>query len=135
MTYKISEIEGIGEVTAEKLAKAGIATTEDLLEKCCGKSGRAAAAEATGCSAGQILKWTNMADLMRISGIGGEYAELLKATGVDTVKEFRNRNAENLASAMKETNDQKKLTRLVPSSATLQKWIEQAKTLEPMISH
>jgi len=135
MAYKISEIEGIGDVTAEKLAKAGIKTTEDLIRQCCAKKGRCGAAEATGCSEGQILKWTNMADLMRISGIGGEFAELLKATGVDTVKEFRNRNAENLAVAMKEKNDDKHLTRTVPSAAMLQKWIDQAKTMEPMITH
>ena len=135
MAYKISEIEGIGEVTAEKLAKSGIKTTEDLLSQCCAKKGRISAAEVTGCSEGQILKWTNMADLMRVSGIGGEFAELLKATGVDTIKEFRTRNAENLAAAMQTTNAEKKLTRTVPSSAMLQKWIDQAKTMEPMISH
>lgn len=135
MTYKVSEIEGIGDVTAENLAKAGINTTDDLLKQCCSKKGRISAAETTGCSEGQILKWTNMADLMRITGIGGEFAELLKAAGVDTVKEFRNRNAENLAAAMKATNDEKKLTRTVPSSTMIQKWIDQAKTMEPLITH
>ena len=29
----------------------------------------------------QILKWTNMADLMRIRGVGEEYSELLEAAG------------------------------------------------------
>jgi predicted flap endonuclease-1-like 5' DNA nuclease len=135
MTYKIEEIEGIGAVTAANLAKAGIKKTADLLKLCCDKKGRKSIAEMTGCSEKQILNWTNMADLMRISGVGEEFSELLKMSGVDTVKELRNRNAENLAAAMKATNEEKKLTRTVPSSKTVQKWIDHAKTLEPIITH
>ena len=135
MTYKIEEIEGIGAVTAENLAKAGIKTTDDLLKQCCAKKGRTSVAEITGYSESQILKWTDMADLMRISGVGEEFSELLKMSGVDTVKELRNRNAENLAAAMKATNEEKKLTRTVPSSKTVQKWIDHAKTLDPLIAY
>lgn len=135
MTYKIEEIEGVGPATAEKLAKADIHTTADLLSQCCAKKGRKSVAGTTGCSESHILKWTNMADLMRISGVGEEYSELLEAAGVDTVKELRNRNAENLAAAMKATNEEKNLTRTVPSSTTTQKWIDQAKTLDPLITH
>ncbi len=32
MSYKIIDIEGIGEVFAEKLSQAGVTTTEELLE-------------------------------------------------------------------------------------------------------
>ena len=59
-------------------------------------------AEKSGLTTTQILKWANMADLMRIAGIGSEYSELLEAAGVDTVKELRNRNAANLAASMAE---------------------------------
>lgn len=135
MAYKIEEIEGIGAATAINLEKAGIKTTGDLLKHCCDKKGRKSIAEMTGCSEKQILNWTNMADLMRISGVGEEFSELLKMSGVDTVKELRNRNAENLAAAMKATNEEKKLTRTVPSSKTVQKWIDHAKTLDPVITH
>ena len=135
MAYKIEEIEGIGPAFCEKLSAAGISTTDDLLKTCCDAKGREQAAEKCGLSTAQLLKWANMADLMRISGIGGEYSELLEASGVDTVKELRNRNAANLATAMKEINDSKKLTRMVPSEATVAKWIEQAKQLDPVITH
>ena len=76
-----------------------------------------------------------MADLMRISGVGQEYSELLEAAGVDTVKELRNRNAENLAAKMAEVNTSKKLTRTVPSEKTVAGWVEQARTLDPLITH
>jgi predicted flap endonuclease-1-like 5' DNA nuclease len=135
MGYKIEEIEGIGPVFAEKLGTAGIGTTADLLKLCCDARGRKAAAEKTGLRESQLLKWANMADLMRISGVGEEYSELLEAAGVDTVKELRNRNAENLAAKMAEVNASKKLTRTVPSEKTVAGWIEQAKSLDPLITH
>ena len=135
MGYKIEEIEGVGPAYAEKLSAAGIATTDDLLDKCASKAGRTSTAETTGLSEKLLLKWANMADLMRISGVGEEYSELLEVAGVDTVKELRNRNAENLAAKMAEVNEEKKLTRTVPSQSQVEKWIEQAKGLDPLITH
>ncbi len=135
MGYKIETIEGIGSTYAAKLAEAGITTTDDYLEKCGGKSGRKAVADATGISDKLILTWANMVDLTRISGVAGEFAELMVAAGVDTVKELRTRNAANLATKMGEVNAEKKLTRTVPSADTVTKWIEQAKTMEPAITH
>jgi predicted flap endonuclease-1-like 5' DNA nuclease len=135
MSYKIQEIEGIGPAYAEKLAAADIDTTEELLKLCCDAKGRKTTAEKTGVSESQLLKWANMADLMRISGIGSEFSELLEAAGVDTVKELRNRNAGNLAAKMAEVNEQKKLTRTVPSEKTVSGWIDQAKSMDPLITH
>lgn len=135
MAYKIEEIEGIGPAFAAKLAPAGIKSTDDLLKLCCDARGRKATAEKTGLKEAQLLKWANMADLMRISGVGSEYSELLEAAGVDTVKELRNRRADNLAAKMAEVNATKKLTRAVPSENAVGKWIEQAKTLAPLIEH
>jgi predicted flap endonuclease-1-like 5' DNA nuclease len=133
--YKIIDIEGIGPSYAEKLAQANITTTNDLLELCCDPSGRSTMSAKTGVSEGQLLKWANMADLMRISGVGSEYAELLEASGVDTVKELRNRNAENLTAKMKEVNDEKRLCRATPGLKTVVGWVEQAQGLDPAISH
>lgn len=135
MGYKIEEIEGVGPAYAEKLSAAGIATTDDLLDKCASRKGREETAGATGLSEGQLLKWANMADLMRISGVGEEYSELLEAAGVDTVKELRNRNAENLTAKMAEVNEEKKLTRALPAESQVEKWVEQAKGLDPLITH
>lgn len=135
MTYKIVDIEGVGEAYAEKLIAAGIKTVEDLLEKCAKPSGRKALAEATGISDKLILKWTNHADLFRINGVGPQFAELLEAAGVDTVKEFRHRVAENLQPKLVETNDAKNICNRVPSVSEVQKMIDQAKELEPKIEY
>lgn len=135
MSYKIDEIEGIGPTYSAKLQEAGIKTTDDLLDRCGSDKGRKETAERTGLTTSQLLKWANMADLMRISGVGEEYSELLEAAGVDTVKELKHRNAANLAAKMAEVNEAKKLTRRAPSESEVEKWVEQAKGMEPRISH
>lgn len=135
MSYKIDEIEGIGPAYSEKLGAAEVKTTADLLKKCCDPKGRKALSDATGMSEKVLLDWTNKADLMRINGVGPEFSELLEAAGVDTVKELRNRNAENLATKMDEVNAVKKLTRTTPSATTITKWVEEAKGLDPIIKY
>lgn len=132
---KVEEIEGVGPAFAEKLAAAGIKTVEGLLEKCAGRKGRAEVAAATGITEKLILKWTNHADLMRIDGVGPEFAELLEAAGVDTVKELATRKPENLAKAMAAKNEEKELTRVVPSAERVAKWVAEAKTLPPVMTY
>lgn len=135
MGKSITLIEGIGEVYQSKLANAGVTTVEGLLEKGASKSGRKSIAEASGIDEGKILDWVNMADLFRINGIGSQFAELLKAAGVDTVKELRTRNAENLHGALTNTQDEKGLTRVVPPLSKVEDFIAQAKELEPVVTH
>lgn len=135
MNYQIADIEGVGDVYAAKLKEVGIKTVSELLEKGVTDSGRKEISDATGIAFKLILKWVNHADLFRINGVGPQFAELLEASGVDTVKEFRHRNAENLAAKMIEVNDAKHLTRRVPSVAELQKMIDQAATLDPKITY
>lgn len=132
---KIQEIEGIGPALGEKFESAGVANTDTLLEKGSTKSGRKALAEATGLSESRILTFVNMADLFRISGVAGEYAELLVCAGVDTVKELKMRNAENLAEKLAEVNEEKKLTRKVPSAKVVEGWVKQAGELPGVIEH
>ncbi|MBR9778030.1 MAG: DUF4332 domain-containing protein, partial [Cytophagales bacterium] len=71
----------------------------------------------------------------RIKGIASQFAELLKAAGVDTVKELRNRNAENLHQALVATNEAKNLTNAVPALSRVTDFIEQAKNLDPVVTH
>lgn len=135
MGYKIENVEGIGPAMREKLAKAGITRTNHLLDKCANAKGRKETAATTGLDEKQLLKWTNMADLMRVKGVGEEYSELLEAAGVDTVKELRTRVAGNLTTKMAEVNAAKKLVRRVPTLKEVERWVEHAKTLDALVSH
>ncbi len=135
MDYKIIDIEGVGDVYAEKLQAAGINKVSELLEKCAAAKGRKELAEATGINEKLILRWTNHADLFRINGVGPQFAELLEAAGVDTVKEFRHRVAENLQPKLVEVNEAKNICNRVPAVSEIQKMIDQAKELEPKVTY
>ena len=135
MAYKIIDVEGIGPVYAEKLIAAGIENSDQLLEKCKTPAGRKALEEATGISGKLILTWTNHADLYRIKGIGPQFAELLEAAGVDTVKELAHRVPANLAAKMLEVNEEKHLVRRVPVEKEVEAMIAQAKELPGAITY
>lgn len=135
MAYKVIDIEGVGAAYAEKLTAAGVVTTAQLLEKCAAPAGRKALAEATGISDKLILKWANHADLFRVKGVGPQFAELLEAAGVDTVKELAHRKAENLAAKMAEVNEEKKLVRRVPVAVEVQKMVDFAKELPGVLTY
>ena len=135
MDYKIIDIEGVGDVYAEKLVAAGINKVSELLEKCAAPKGRKELAEATGISEKLILRWTKHADLFRINGVGPQFAELLEKAGVDTVKEFRHRVAENLQPKLVEINEQFNICGRVPAVSEVQKMVDQAKELEPKVTY
>jgi predicted flap endonuclease-1-like 5' DNA nuclease len=132
---KIEDVEGIGPVLGDKFRAAGVKDTGALLKSALTAAQRKALAEQTGLPEARILKFANMVDLYRISGVGSEYSELLEAAGVDTVPELAQRNAANLVQAMATVNQARKLTRQVPTEAEVSKWIEQAKSLPRMIEH
>lgn len=132
---KITDVEGIGPLIGEKLQIAGVSDTDTLLKDAKTPAQRKALAAKTGLAEKEILKFANMVDLYRISGVGSEYAELLEATGVDTVPELARRRAANLTAAMAELNTTKKLVRRIPNEAEVGKWIEQAKGLPRMLDY
>ncbi|MEM7621223.1 MAG: DUF4332 domain-containing protein [Pseudomonadota bacterium] len=137
MSYSIQKIEGIGATYKKKLLKVGIKTTRALLERAAKKKGRKELASEAGIDETLILKWTNMADLMRVKGVGEEYSELLEIAGVDTVKELRKRKPENLYKALEEANSKgkKQLVRQLPVITQVQRWVASAKELDPVITY
>ena len=132
---KLTTVEGIGEIYAQKLHNAGIATTGALLDKGATPQGRQTLAEEAGISDKLILEWVNHADLFRIKGVGEEYADLLEEAGVDTVPELAQRNPANLHAKLGEVNAAKKLVRRLPTAAQVTDWVEQAKALPRVITY
>ena len=131
----IAKIEGIGPVYKEKLVAAGISTLEKLLEAGCKAKAREDLAAKTGIPVKLILEWVNLADLMRIKGVGEEYSDLLEEAGVDTVSELGNRVPENLLAKLKETNEKEKLVRRPPVLKQVQKWVAEAKKLPRKVEY
>jgi predicted flap endonuclease-1-like 5' DNA nuclease len=135
MGYPIKDIEGIGDVYKEKLNKIGITNTNQLLNRGKTPKGRKELEDSSGIGHKLILEWVNLSDLMRIKGVAEEYSDLLEEAGVDTVKELRNRKADNLYEKMKETNEAKNLVRRLPSPKSVANWVEQAKKLPPIVEY
>jgi len=132
---KIASIEGIGPTYGAKLGEVGIDTTEQLLDRGATPKGRQDIEETTSISGKLILEWINRSDLFRIRGVQEEYSDLLEASGVDTVPELAQRNAENLYERLVAVNAEKRLVRRLPSRNQVADWVEQAKGMERVITY
>jgi predicted flap endonuclease-1-like 5' DNA nuclease len=135
MSHPIADIAGIEPELVAVLKANGIRTTAKLLEGAKNPKGRKVLAAKTGISEKSLLCWANMADRMRIKGVGEEYASLLQAAGVDTVKELKYRNPGKLAKAIAEANAKRKLVGVLPSDRAVVRWIEHAKKLPLKITY
>lgn len=132
---KIEDVEGIGPAFAEKLVGIGVKTTDDFLMACGSAAGREKIAGLTGISGKLLLEWVNHVDLMRINGVGSEYADLLEAAGVDSCAELAQRNAKNLAQTFQDLDAARNTVRNIPAEGVIQGWIDQAKSLDKVVSH
>lgn len=128
-SYSIAEMHAIAPFYVNKLKAAGIRSTTKLLERAATPKLRKELAGATNIPMRLILDWTNIADLTRVQGIALDYAELLFAAGVNTVKDLGRRNAATLVTRM--ANVPKRRVELLPSEKRVARWIEAAKRLKP----
>jgi len=131
----VEEIEGVGPAYAAKLSEAGASSVAKLLDMGGTKKGRAELAEASGITEGQILRWVNHCDLMRISGVGPQFSELLEKAGVDSVSELAQRNAANLAKKMAEENESSNISGRSPAESEVEEWIAAAKSMDRAVHH
>jgi hypothetical protein len=129
MTYSITAIDSIDPEEAKALKSVGIRTTEKLLEAAKSSKGRRDLSAKTELDKKRLLYFANLADKLRIKGMGREYAVLLCAAGVNTVKALKYRNPRRLAQSMAEANKKKKLVRFLPSEKLVQRWVEHARKL------
>ena len=128
-------VEGIGPEYAKRLIGIGVKTTKQLLKQGATNDGRELISNRSGFSKSTILEWVNRVDLMRVSGVGEEYSDLLEEAGVDTVPELAQRNTENLYEKMIEINKEKNLVRNTPSLKSVKNWVSQAKKLPKIIEY
>jgi predicted flap endonuclease-1-like 5' DNA nuclease len=135
MTYPISHIDGLGADEVKALKAMGIRTTEKLLEAAKDPKGRKLLNEKTKIDEQRLLAFANAADHMRIKGMGKNYIGLLRAAGVNTVRELQYRNPEHLAKAMAEANKKRRMVRFLPPLKLVNRWIDYAKKLPLKITY
>jgi len=129
----IAAIRAIRHRDATKLRKARVRTTDALLQQAATRKGRADVSERTGIATTDLLRWAHQADLMRVKGIGSEYADLLSASGVDTIKALRRRNAANLMVSFAQVNAKRRLVQRLPTVDMVQGWIDGANGVDPIV--
>lgn len=128
-TTPIIEIEGIGKKYGKTLEKVGLANVDDLLSL--DKDGMKDLASKAKISEKLIDKWAEHADLMRIGGVGPEYADVLNQIGIDSVKEFAQRNPKNTLDRIMDLDKEKPdVFRKPPTLKTVEEWIEEAKKIK-----
>ncbi|MFO7700164.1 MAG: DUF4332 domain-containing protein [Acidimicrobiia bacterium] len=129
----IAAIRAIDHRDATKLRKARVRTTEALLQQAGTRTQRSDLSERTGIATVDLLRWAHQADLMRINGIGSEYADLLGSAGVDTVKALRRRNAANLMTLMTQVNTKRRTVQRLPTIEMVQGWVDTAVVLDSTV--
>jgi len=130
---RIDEVAGLSVRQATRLRKAGVKTSKGLIEEASTRAGRSALSKKTGLPPRDLKSWVHHADLLRVKGVGGEYAELLVAAGVDTIRDLRRRNPTALVAKIISMNGSKKVVRRLPTEAMVSGWIESASSIEPSI--
>lgn len=132
--YAVGDIPGlITPAQAEKLKKAGVETTEQLLAKAGKGKDRKALAKASGLPAAEVNALAQRCDLLRIKGVGTEMVLLLEAAGVKTSGELAKRDAAGLMAKVSAANKEKKISEKPPTEPQLADWIEQAKKLPAVL--
>jgi predicted flap endonuclease-1-like 5' DNA nuclease len=131
----LRRIEGIGQVFETRFREQGIRTVESFLDAAADRPRRQKLAQRMNIPDTLILEWANLADLMRVKGVGEEYSQLLEAAGVDSPLELRNRRADHLHAKLIEINTVKKYVRRLPSLDQVKIWIDEAKNLAQVVTH
>lgn len=127
--FDVEEIEGIGKNYGGKLRDVGITTTQQLLDKCHDLDGRIEIANHVGIEDFVIQKWASMADLMRISEIEGQFAELMVYAGIDSVQALGEQNVEAFFATLNKANTEQQRVKSLPSVTSLEIMIAEAKSL------
>jgi predicted flap endonuclease-1-like 5' DNA nuclease len=131
---RIDQVAGIGHREATRLRKAGVRTSKALAECAATRRGRTDLAKKTGLSPKDLQVWVHHADLLRVRGVGAEYAALLVEAGVDTLRDLRRRNPTALLAKIIGMNGSQKVVDRLPTEAMVENWISAAGDMEPSIS-
>lgn len=131
---RIDQVAGIDHRQATKLRKAGVRTSKALAECASTRRGRTKLAKETGLSPKDLQMWVHHADLLKVKGVGAEYAALLVEAGVDTIRDLRRRNPTALLAKIIGMNGSQKVVERLPTEGMVESWIKAASDLEPSIS-
>ena len=129
----IESVEGIGQGFGNRLKADGISTTEALLELCASDAGVNWVCKCVDLDEDTVRNWGTMADLMRINGLGGQWAELMWRAGVTSVQDLAQREIEPLRARMREVNEAEHRVAELPGEKRVTKFLEDAGSLDAVL--
>jgi len=125
----VETIEGIGKGYGKRLKEGGIHSVEDLLQVAATDAGVGRICTLTDEEPGVVHNWAIMADLMRIKGLGGQWAELLWRAGVTSVQDLAGRDASALMERMTRVNEEEHRVHELPGEGRVREFIAAAGAL------
>jgi predicted flap endonuclease-1-like 5' DNA nuclease len=130
---KVTVIAGVSPEFGARLIAAGVLTTDALLRQAATASGRERLAAQAGIPASEIVEWVHRADLMRIPGVGADYAALLDAAGVGSLEGLASRQPDRLHARLLEVNASRKLVRRAPPLNAVESWVARASEMPRIV--
>ena len=124
MRFTILELKGIGPQAAKALEKAGYYYAEELVPMDVKK-----VSKETNIAEDKLQQWKDYVALMKIKSIGPNYANLLhrQDVGIATAADLSKAQPDALLKKLIESNKKKRLVKVLPTLAKVQRWIETAK--------
>lgn len=115
------------------LKSRGVHSTDSLLRHAATSRARDILARQTGIPEPLISEWANMADLMRVNGLGESYCYLLRAAGVRRLEDLRQASADELFQAIEKVDNYDKWVGRLPSFRRVRSWIDVSRRIPTVI--
>jgi len=130
----LTAIKGIGRRYAALLhEKANVNSVQALLDAGATPQGREQLRSQTGLPPQTILRWVQLADLMRVEGVGSDYSHLLRNAGITSVPMLAAQKPRPLLKKLTQTKEKQGGVRRLPYLEQVADWIQQASNLEPVV--
>lgn len=136
MANLIKSLPFVGKKYRVMLKKAKITTTGEILERGICRTSRENLANELGISERLISKWVNLADLLRVKGIGKRYLKLLDKIGIGNLNKLSKQGPDNILQKIDslDQEDLKKIKRK-PSLKTIRRWIEESRKTRKIVQN
>jgi len=128
--YRLPADGFVSDEELEALAKAGVHTTLDLLQRAAKVTDREALARKTGLPLTRLTTLACQVDLLRVKGLGPSMVRLLQTAGIRHTRDLRATEPDGLLERLRAANSIHHIAPVLPRTEILAEWIGQAKRLE-----